>query len=151
MPHCKSLPEAERQQRRRARALKKQAHKRAKRRAQILTGLDDPFMADMIERSVHDSQVADRVPLPLVPTRQLRRRVAELNQETRMLSAEPALATNSSDESASPESPIVVDPSEPSTVIPTPRRIGRRVSSTDSVLPFMPDQQRTLHDIFHLG
>ena len=151
LPNFRSLPEAERQQRRRARALKKQAQKRAKRREQILVRLDDPFVAALIERSIHDSQVEHRVPLQLVPTRQLRRRVADLNQETRTLFTEPALETDRNDEAASPKALLAVDPPELTTIRSIPRRIGRRPAFIVPALPFMPDQHRTLHDIFRLG
>ena len=152
MPNFKSLPEAERQQRRYVRAYKKQAQKRAKRREKILAGLADPFMAAMVERFGYDSQVEDRVPLQLVPTRQLRRRVAELNQETRAFYAEPASHTDRDDEAASSEPLPPVDLPEPSTVIPAPRRVGRHPLPVSSpLLPLMTDQPQALKDIFRNG
>ena len=152
MPNFKALSESERQQRRRARALKKQARKSVARRVKILTGLADPFTAALIERTLHDAGVSDYVPLELVPTRQLRRRVAQLNLETQLFALEPAPSAPSTEPAVDPPA-LEHQPEldvQPTQLTPRPR--GRSaLYPLFPLLPFMPDQQQTLLDIFRIG
>ena len=153
MANFKTLSEAERQQRRRTRRQKKQVRENVKLREKILAGLDDPFMATVIEHASLDLGAAGSVPLQLVPTEALRRRVAELNLQCRLLAADPAPPVPVDDQNPSSSELLVVAGSvEPSPSIPSPRRRGRHPApATYSLRTFMPDQQRTLHDLFHLG
>ncbi len=151
MPTSRYSP-PERAYRKRVRALKKQAKKNAARRKKILAGLNDRLIAALYEHSLLDMSLHTNVPLQLVPSRDLRRRVRQLNLETEyMLPGAPMPGI--------PRDPAPIPPGfTPEAVREVPsaerqlRPIGRGTQyPLHPVLPMMPDQQATLAFILANG